>query len=315
MTGLISRAMGRPAVAGPPAAAGPDPAAGLRSATPLLSVIVITKNEVANLGRCLRSAAFADEWVVVDSGSTDGTQALARSLGARLVEPPDWPGFGAQKQRALDAARGTWVLSLDADEWLDETLAAAVQQAVRQAIQQAVQDPEQSANPTPSPDAFEVTRLSAFCGQWMRASGWYPDRGVRLFRRGAARFSSDLVHEHLELTGRATSTIPRLPGLLLHNSIPTLENAIDKMNRYSSGRARDLQAKGRRGSLASALGHGLWAFLRTYLLKRGFLDGQLGLVLALHNAETTYYRYLKLWLLQQGERPLPPAPQRDSGKR
>ncbi len=292
--------MGRPALDRPAAAAAAGNAPDQRSSTPLLTVIVITKNEVANLGRCLQSAAFANELVVVDCGSTDGTQALARSLGARLIEPPDWPGFGAQKQRALDAARGTWVLSLDADEWLDETLAAAIQQAIQQATH--------SSQTATSPDAFEVTRLSAFCGQWMRASGWYPDRGVRLFRRGVARFSTDLVHEHLDLTGPASANTTRLPGLLLHNSIPTLDNAIDKMNRYSSGRAHDLHAKGRRGSLASALGHGLWAFLRTYLLKRGFMDGQLGLVLALHNAETTYYRYLKLWLLQQGERPLPPAP-------
>ena len=296
MTDLISRAMGRPAADA--VAASTTPTLGQHSPAPQLSVIVITKNEVTNLGRCLQSAAFADEWVVVDSGSTDGTQALARSHGARVIEPPDWPGFGAQKQRALDAARGTWVLSLDADEWLDDTLAAAIQQAI------------QNTPPTPGADAFEVTRMSAFCGQWMRASGWYPDCGVRLFRRGAARFSSDLVHEHLDVTG----AVQPLPGLLLHNSIPTLENAIDKMNRYSSGRALDLQAKGRRGSLASALGHGLWAFLRTYLLKRGFLDGQLGLVLALHNAQTTYYRYLKLWLLQQGNKPLPAAPQHKADK-
>ena len=259
---------------------------------PKLSVIVITQNEVHHLHQCLQSAGFADEIIVVDSGSTDGTQALARSLGARVIEPLDWPGFGAQKQRALDAARGAWVLSLDADEWLDDTLSAAIQAATNHP-------------PAPgAPVAFEVTRLSAFCGQWMRASGWYPDRGVRLFRAGAARFSNDLVHEHLVVSGR----VAPLPGLLLHDSIPTLESAIDKMNRYSTGRARDLQGKGRRGSLGSALGHGLWAFLRTFVVKRGFLDGRLGFVLALHNAETTYYRYLKLWLLEVGQRPLPPPP-------
>jgi len=126
----------------------------------------------------------------------------------------------------------------------------------------------------------------------MRASGWYPDRVLRLFARTRARFSDDQVHERVLFTG-ATRL---LDGELLHHSIPTLENAIDKMNRYSSGRAHDLLAQGRSGSLASAVAHGLWAFIRTYVLKRGFLDGRLGFVLAVNNAEASYYRYLKMWL-------------------
>ena len=265
--------------------------------TPNLSVILITKNEAHQLRQCLQSAAFADEIVVVDSGSTDGTPDLARSLGARVIEPTDWPGFGAQKQRALDAARGAWILSLDADEWLDDTLAAAVQAAVQT-------EPNDATPDDCGPVAFEVTRMSAFCGQWMRASGWFPDRGVRLWRRGVARFSTDLVHEHLDVKGRTL----RLPGLLLHDSIPTLESAIDKMDRYSTGRALDLHARGKHGGLGSAVGHGLWAFLRTFVFRRGFLDGKLGFVLAVHNAETTYYRYLKLWLLDSGRRSLPQQP-------
>jgi glycosyltransferase involved in cell wall biosynthesis len=258
-------------------------------AAPRLSVIVITRNEAHQLGRCLGSVGFADEVVVVDSASTDGTQALARSLGARVIETTEWPGFGKQKQRALEAATGEWVLCLDADEWLDATLADAIRRTM--------------AAPDGTCCGYELTRLSAFCGQWMRASGWYPDRGLRLVRRPLARFTEDLVHEHLTVQG----PVALLPGLLLHDSIPSLESAIDKMNRYSSGRARDLLAKGRRGGLGSALGHGLWAFLRTYVVKRGFLDGRLGLVLALHNAETTYYRYLKMWLLSRpGELGAPP---------
>jgi hypothetical protein len=132
----------------------------------------------------------------------------------------------------------------------------------------------------------------------MRHGGWYPDRGVRLFQRQRARFSEDLVHEHVIVDG----PVARLPGLLLHDSIPTLADAVDKMNRYSGGRAKDLLAKGRRGGLGTAVGHGLWAFLRTYVIKRGFLDGRIGFVLAVHNAETSYYRYLKMWL---DEAPLP----------
>ncbi len=253
-------------------------------AAPRLSVIVITKNEAARLPTCLASVAFADELIVVDSGSSDGTADLARRMGAQVIVTTDWPGFGKQKQRALDAATGTWVLALDADEWLDAELAAAVRGVVE--------------GPTPVDAAsggvsgYVVGRMSAFCGQWMTAGSWYPDLGVRLFRRGSARFSDDLVHERLLLQG-ATG---RLPGLLLHNSITSLHDGIDKMNCYSTGRAADQRARGRRGGLASAIGHGLWAFIRAYLLRQGFRDGRLGFVLAMLDAQASSTRYLKLWL-------------------
>lgn len=254
----------------------------------LLSVIVITQNEAARLPTCLASCAFADEIVVVDSGSRDDTVAIAEAAGARVIRTSDWPGFGAQKQRALDAARGRWVLSLDADEWLDEELAAAVRAVVARPASDA------------EPAGYELARLSAFCGQWMHAGSWHPDPALRLARRDRARFSPDRVHERLIIEG----AVGRLPGRLLHNSIPTLDDAVQKMNRYSSGRAEDLRARGRRGGLGSALGHALWAFVRAYLLRRGFLDGRLGFVLAVLDAEGTYYRYLKLWL---AERPVPHA--------
>lgn len=256
-----------------------------------LSVIMITKNEARRIEASLASVAFADEIVVVDSDSSDGTVELARQHGARVTVTSDWPGFGRQKQRALDAARGRWVLCLDADEVVDAALAQAIQAIVRL--------PDAASDALP---AYECARMSAFCGQWMRASGWYPDRTVRLVQRGHARFSSDLVHEQLIVEG----AVGRLDGLLLHDSIPDLSNAIDKMNRYSSGRALDLLAAGRRGGLGSALAHGLWAFVRTFVLRRGFLDGRLGLVLAIHNAETTYYRYLKMWLGNAPRTPPPP---------
>lgn len=245
---------------------------------PRLSVIVITRNEVLRLRRCLESVSFADECIVVDSGSTDGTPELAEALGAWVSRTTDWPGFGAQKNRALALARGDWVLSLDADEWLDDTLASQVRAVVEA--------------PGAPGCSYTLSRLSSFCGQWMRHSGWYPDPVLRLFPRGAGRFSDDLVHERLlcDLPTRP------LPGHLLHESMPTLTIANDKMNRYSSGRAADLHARGRRGGLGSALGHGFWAFVRTYVLKRGFLDGRMGFILAVHNAETSYYRYLKMWL-------------------
>lgn len=245
-----------------------------------LSVIIITHEEAARLPTCLASVAFADEIVVLDSCSQDATVKIAEAAGARVILTPDWPGFGIQKQKALEAARGRWVLSLDADEWLDDDLAAAIR-----AVVQSPSRPDDAAG-------FEVDRLSAFCGQWMRAGSWYPDWTLRLVRRDRARFSPDRVHERLSVDG----PVGRLQGRLLHNSIATLHDALNKMNRYTSGRAADLHARGKRGGLARALAHAAWAFARSYLLRRGFRDGRLGFVLALLDAHSTYYRYLKLWL-------------------
>lgn len=244
-----------------------------------LSVIVITRNEAHNIAACLDSVAFADEAVVVDSGSTDGTVALAQAKGATVVATDDWPGFGPQKNRALDHAAGDWVFSLDADERVTPQLCESILAAIAQ----------------PRFDAYEVDRLSSYCGQFMRHSGWSPDLVTRLVRKGTARFSESLVHERLVPAG----PVGRLKGHLLHDSMPSFESVIDKMDRYSTAGAQMLLAKGVRGSLAKSLGHGLWAFVRTYVLRLGFLDGRLGFALAVSNAQGTYYRYLKLWLLQR----------------
>jgi glycosyltransferase involved in cell wall biosynthesis len=247
----------------------------------MLSVVLITRNEAARLRPCLESVAFAGEIVVVDSGSTDNTVDIARSFGAKVTQTTDWPGFGPQKNRALDLATGDWILSIDADERVTPQL--------RQSIEAAVREPRF--------DAYAVSRRSSFCGQYMNHSGWYPDRVVRLARRGTARFSDALVHEKLEARG----AVGLLIGELLHESYADLESVLEKANRYSSAGALSLHRKGVRGSLGKALGHGLWAFLRTYLFKSGFRDGRLGLMLALANAQETYYRYAKLWLLQRAQ--------------
>jgi glycosyltransferase involved in cell wall biosynthesis len=249
-----------------------------------LSVIVITRNEEALLPECLASVRFARQVVVVDSGSTDDTVEVARAAGAEVHSTPDWPGFGPQKNRALALAREDWVLSLDADERVSEGLAREIESVVRGA-QRAC-------------DAWEMPRRSSFCGQFINHSGWYPDRVARLFRRGTARFSDDIVHERLLPSG----TVGRLRHELIHHSYASLENVLDKMNRYSTAGAQRLADAGRGGSLASAIAHGLWAFVRTYVLRAGFLDGRLGFVLAFANAEGTYYRYLKLWMLRRDKR-------------
>jgi len=243
-----------------------------------LSVILITRNEAGNIAGCLASVAFADEWIVVDSNSGDATREIAERFGAKVTTTDDWPGFGAQKNRALALASGRWVLSIDADERVSDELAAEIRRVVG------------------SEDAaagYELSRLSSFCGQWMRHGDWYPDRVLRLFRRGAGRFTDDLVHERLVVDGPTGG----LKGDLLHDSMPSLDNAIDKMNRYTTGRALDKLRAGGKGGLAQALSHGVWAFLRCYLLRKGFLDGRLGFVLAVYVAEGTYYRYLKMGLL------------------
>ena len=262
------------------AAAAPASGAAAAPAPARLSVIVITRNEAHRLGACLASVPFADEVVVVDSGSTDGTQALAARLGARVVETADWPGFGAQKNRALDAAGGDWVLSLDADERVTTELAAQIR---------AVVAGDATAG---APAAWTLSRLSSLAGRWVRHGDWYPDPVLRLFRRGAARFSDDLVHERVVFEG----TPGRLDGHLLHDSMPTLDDLLAKLNRYSGERALQMRRRGRAGGLGKAIGHGAWAFLRSYLLKRGFLDGAVGFVVAVSIAEGTYYSYLKAWL-------------------
>ena len=246
---------------------------------PLLSVVVITKNEAQRLAACLASVPFAGEIVVVDSGSADGTAELARRLGARVVETADWPGFGPQKNRALDAATGDWVLSLDADERASPRLAAQIRDVVENG----------DGHGTAKTAAYTLSRLSSFAGQWMRHGDWYPDPVLRLFRRGVARFSDDAVHERVVCDG----PVGHLDGHLLHDSIATLDDCVAKMNRYSSARALQLRRRGRRGGLATAIGHGVWAFVRSYVVRRGFLDGAMGFVLAVSAAEGTYYSYLK----------------------
>lgn len=245
-----------------------------------LSVIIIARDAEATIRRCLESVAWADEIVVVESGSTDRTAELCREFTTKVHQTPDWPGHGPQKNRALDLATGDWVLSLDADEWITP--------AVRAEIERVIAVPSDKV-------AFALPRRSSFCGRFMRHSGWWPDYVRRLFRRGTARFSDDQGHDRLIVNG----AIGKLSAPIQHETVTSLDQLIDKMNIYSAMTARNLHARGRRASIGTALLHGAWAFVRTYFLRLGFLDGREGLMLAIANAENSYYRYVKLMLLAE----------------
>jgi glycosyltransferase involved in cell wall biosynthesis len=251
---------------------------------PELSVILITRNEAANLRDCLASVVWADEIVVVDYASSDGTPTSARELGARVIETTDWPGFGPQKNRALANVTGDWVLAIDADERVTPELRVEIEQAIARG----------------DCVAYVIPRLSSYCGRFMRHSGWWPDPVRRLFKRGRARFSEDRIHERLVVEGM----VGTLSAPLLHYSFRDLEQVLAKVNHYSTESARMLQAQGRRAGLGTAISHGLWAFLRTYLFQLGFLDGREGFMLAVSNAEGSYYRYLKLMYLGESGYPL-----------
>lgn len=242
-----------------------------------LSAIVIVKNEVDAVRRCLESLKWADEIIVLDSGSTDDTVAICREYTPHVYET-DWPGFGPQKNRALQHASGDWVLSLDADEWVLPELRDEIRKAVTGAGDHA---------------AFRIPRLSSFCGREMHHSGWWPDYVVRLFRRDRARFSDDSVHERVIVEGK-TGTFA---NALRHETFVDLEDLLGKMNVYSTLSARDAHAKGKQGSLTRAVLKSVWAFIRIYILRLGFLDGREGFMLAVSTAEGTYYRYAKLALL------------------
>lgn len=245
---------------------------------PSVSVILIAKNEEAVIARCLESVQWADEIVLVDSGSTDRTLHIAEQLHARTIVTPDWPGPGPQRNRAIDQATSDWILALDADEWVTPQLRDEILAAVSASSNYA---------------GYRIPRLSSYCGRRMRHSGWWPDYVSRLFRRGQARFGGGIVHDHLIPEG----PLGKLRNPLMHEAITDLDDMLQKLNSYSSWGAQMLHEKGRRAGISTALGHGTWTFLKTYLFRAGFLDGREGFMLAVSNAEGAYYKYLKLMLM------------------
>lgn len=243
----------------------------------MLSVVIITKNEAGHIARCLESVSWANEIIVLDSGSEDDTVAICRQYTDKVYQT-DWPGFGIQKQRAVDKASGDWILSIDADEVVTPELRLEIEKALQQ---------EQV-------DGYEIPRLSSYCGRQMRHGGWWPDYVLRLFRRDCSRFTDSVVHERIIVQGQ----IARLSTPLLHDAFIDLDEVLHKVNSYSSLGAALLYQRGVRSSLSKAVLKALWTFIRTYWLKAAILDGRQGLMLSISNAEGTYYKYLKLLELQ-----------------
>jgi glycosyltransferase involved in cell wall biosynthesis len=240
----------------------------------MLSVIIITRNEAANIRACIASVAWADEIVVVDSGSRDDTVSIAQEMGAKVYMHADWPGFGPQKNRALDYATCDWVFSIDADERITPDLRTEIEQAMCEC----------------NADGYYCPRLSQFCGTFIHHCGWYPDYVLRLFKRGAGRFSDSLVHESVLLEGKAA----KLKNPLLHYSYLTSDDVERKVEHYSNAAAQQMLAAGKRSGWMGAVTRGGWAFLRTYVLRLGVLDGTAGWKIASMNARTTYLKYSRL---------------------
>lgn len=240
-----------------------------------LSLVIITKNAEAHIARCLKSVPFASDVVVVDSGSTDGTVTLAKSLGARVFQE-EWRGFGPQKRRATELAKTDWVLNLDADEALGEGAQIELQALL--------------AQPPLDIDAYAFPRLSYHMGRWIRHGGWYPDWQVRLYDRRHANWSEDPLHEKVQ-----AKNVRRLKSPLLHWVFKDLTDQVATNNRYSGLGTDQLERKGRRFRLFHLITKPTVKFLETYVWKLGFLDGMPGFIIAVGASYSVFLKWSKLW--------------------
>ena len=247
---------------------------------PKLSVIVITKNEAHNIADCLQSVSWADEIIVLDSGSTDDTVAIAKQYTDLVTITPDWPGDGPQKCRALAKTTNDWVLILDADERITPELKQEIINTL----------------PTTTMHGFMLPYQSYYCGKHIRFGDWYGEKHLRLFNKQHSILEPLIVHFEAKIPRLKTAN---MKNYVKHYSFITLHDVIDTMNDYSDGSAQIKFADGKTASLFTAISHGIWAFLRGFILKLGFLDGRWGFILAVSNAEGSYYRYLKLLHLRQ----------------
>jgi glycosyltransferase involved in cell wall biosynthesis len=249
---------------------------------PKVSATIITLNEAEHIGDAIDSVSWADEIVVVDSGSTDGTVDIARTRGAR-VSARAWTGYVDQKNHAASLASHDWIVSLDADERVTPGLAAEIQTLLRS---------------EPPRRGYRVPRVTLYLGRWIRTTDFYPDYQARLYDRRAGRWRGDLVHESVHVDGG----VGYLRGELQHYSFRDITDHVARINHYSTLAARQLHAAGRRATAVDVLVHPLAAFLRNYVLRRGFLDGSAGLAISILNAYSVFLKFAKLWELQRCSR-------------
>ncbi|MBI4552406.1 MAG: glycosyltransferase family 2 protein [Candidatus Latescibacteria bacterium] len=247
-----------------------------------LSAIIIARNEEAQIGACLDSVQWVDEVVVVDSGSTDRTVEWARARATKVIQTT-WEGYVNTKVRAVDETSGDWVLWVDADERVTPELAAEIQAVLRHAGDEY--------------RGFYIARKAIFLGRWMKHCGWYPGYVCRLFRKDAARFDGALVHESVVVDGR----IGYLKEPLIHYTDTTLEHYVEKFNTYTTLAAQQLYQDGFRFRLIDLLVRPPFAFVKMYVIKRGFLDGLQGLILCVLSSCYVFTKYAKLWHLWHGK--------------
>lgn len=245
-----------------------------------ISAAIIALNEQRNLPRAIESLRCCDEVVVVDCGSNDRTVEIAAKLGARIVET-HWRGYAAQKNFAADACAHRWVLSLDADEALSETLEAEIWQIKKHG---------------PQHDAYTMPRLAQYLGRWILHSGWYPDRKVRLYDREKARWVGEYVHESVKVNG----SVGHLESNLLHFTCDSLSEHLKTMDRYTTLAAEQVVAEKRPVGWPQLLLEPIWTFWRTYLLRQGFRDGLEGLAIAHMAALYTFLKYAKAHIMRPG---------------
>jgi len=248
-----------------------------------LSVAIITKNEEENIRACLESVAFAGQIVVVDSGSTDATLAIAAEFGCDIYRE-GWFGFGRQKQIAIDRCVKPWVLLLDADERIPPETAEFIKEIVMSSDAKTA--------------GFSFPRKNYFQGRWIRHAGWWPDRVLRLFRRDAGRMTDAAVHEAVEVRG----AVKNLDAVIEHYTESGLDKILQKIDRYSTLGAQEAFAAGKRSSPASAFFRAALTFLQDYFLRLGILDGRQGLTLAVTDSVNKFFKYAKLSELQRKSR-------------